>query len=111
MFRITDNNGFQITFKNGYTISCKFGTCNYCDRRLDTAPYGSELGMGCVESDNCEVFIWKCDEEFITGEICNSIGVSTIDRVDGVDVYGDGLVLGYAKPEVVAKLIFYISIL
>lgn len=53
MFRITDNKGFQITFKNGYTISCQFGTSNYCDRRSYTDPYGSELGMRCVESENC----------------------------------------------------------
>ncbi len=102
MFKITDNKGFQITFKNGYTISCQFGTCNYCNRRSYIEPYGSELGMRLVESENCEVAIWKGNEDFITGEICGAAGL---------DECGDGSVLAYVKPEAVAKLIAYISVL
>lgn len=102
MFRITDNKGFQVTFKNGYTISCQFGTGNYCDRRSYTEPYGSEFGMRCVESKNCEVAIWKDNGDFITGAIC--------DAAD-VDAGGDESVLVYVEPEAVAQLIAYISAL
>jgi len=78
MFRITGGKGFRIKFKNGITISTQFGYGNYCDNHSKTEFTG--LDVKCAD---CEVAIWDETEDWITGQILNTLGIDNDGSVAG----------------------------
>ena len=98
MFRSCENKGFQIAFNNAYMISCQFSTFSYCSRRSFGGPFGEEKHMPLVESEDCEIAIFK-NGDFVTGEILENMGLN---------LSGDGMISGYVSADDVGKIIAYL---
>jgi hypothetical protein len=70
MFKITANQGFQMTFANGNTVSVQFGGRNYCENRnkfeegqAQSCKNAEVLAWDKDGNDLCEVQGWQTPEE------------------------------------------------
>ena len=80
MFAITENKGVHITFDNGYTVSAQWGADNYCSRygrHLEEGyQYREEMRMDLVESQDCEIAIWRnVRKSWETDKILSELGI------------------------------------
>lgn len=101
MFRSCENKGFHIEFRNGFRVSCQFGVFSYCSNRsLNSEDIHLEMKVPIWECSDCEVAIINSEEEFVTGEIFERMGLN---------ISNDGMVAGWVNADEVAKIITYVS--
>ncbi len=83
----TFNRGFQMIFDNGMTISVQFGTSHYCERRSFTIsnPHYDMVNQNITESSDVEIAIWDANGKWF--------------------MFGEDEVMGFVKPDEVAKWI------
>ena len=107
MFRTTGNKGFQITFSNGYTLSVQFGPGNYVtDRSSDyLAPMKTEFW----ESKDAKLASWSEEETAATKPTVDESNETAELTKGWVSLSEHDTVSGWATPDQVAKLVWYLA--
>ena len=93
-----ENSGFQIKTTNGYRVSVRFSTHSYCERYLQ-GEIGSEMRDNCINSRNAELAVISPSGSWITDDVIDQLGV---------EIEGDGMIVGYVEPDDISRIIGFV---